>query len=373
MAPMYRTWPIPFLLLSFACGGGDSNSSSSGTSGNGGPGTGTATATGATSSSSTGATATSTSTTSTATTSGTTATTTGGATYDCDNPGPGWLFCEDFEDGDGDFDTWFSLSDFIDGVGLSDRGRVDLSSAQKRSGAWSAIMPASADSGYRGASLDWYACDGEMKTNCPLRSFDELYFRAYVRFQEDHQYVHHFLSIAGSQPDEFWYLGTAGCLPNGELAMGTTVDFTSPEHESFFYQYHPDMNCDTNCGNYADVDAICQECASKGLPTCDQQQQCCWGNNLFPDTPVIFPTGEWFCLELRMKANDVGSTNGEVSYWFNDVLAHEVGGFEFRKVPELALNRVRLQHYITQEDAKGFSNVVWFDDVVVSTERIGCN
>ena len=30
------------------------------------------------------------------------------------------------------------------------------------------------------------------------------------------------------------------------------------------------------------------------------------------------------------------------------------------------------QHYITTEDAQGFSNRVWFDDVVVSTKKIGC-
>lgn len=35
-------------------------------------------------------------------------------------------------------------------------------------------------------------------------------------------------------------------------------------------------------------------------------------------------------------------------------------------------NRTRLQHYITTGDAQGHSNVIWFDDVVVSTERIGC-
>jgi len=31
-----------------------------------------------------------------------------------------------------------------------------------------------------------------------------------------------------------------------------------------------------------------------------------------------------------------------------------------------------LQHYLTTEDAAGHSNRVWFDDMVVSTERIGC-
>jgi len=37
----------------------------------------------------------------------------------------------------------------------------------------------------------------------------------------------------------------------------------------------------------------------------------------------------------------------------------------------LCENRVRLMHYIAAGDADR-SNVIWFDDVVVSTEPIGC-
>ena len=142
-------------------------------------------------------------------------------------------------------------------------------------------------------TLDWRACDGPQEVNCNQRSFDTLYFRAWIRFAPDHRYVHHFLNIGGSQPDDYWYHGTAGCLPSGELAMGTTVDFREDSQESFFYTYHPEMSCDTNCGNYADVAAICAECESKGLPTCDQQQQCCWGNSYAPDPPVAFPVDQW--------------------------------------------------------------------------------
>ena len=97
--------------------------------------------------------------------------------------------------------------------------------------------------------------------------------QAWVRFAEDHHYVHHFLNIGGSQPDDYWYHGTAGCLPDGELNMGTTVDFEENTHKSFFYTYSPDMDCDTRCERYADVDAICAECESKGLPTCTEQKQ----------------------------------------------------------------------------------------------------
>ncbi|MBD3393629.1 MAG: hypothetical protein GF410_16565 [Chitinivibrionales bacterium] len=61
-------------------------------------------------------------------------------------------------------------------------------------------MPAEENAGYQGASLDWRACDGEQQTNCALRSFDQLYFRVWIRFADDHRYVHHFLNVGGSQP-----------------------------------------------------------------------------------------------------------------------------------------------------------------------------
>ncbi len=296
----------------------------------------------------------------------------GGTAHTCADPDPHWVLCEDFEKGNGDFDAFLAASDFIAGVGTDDRGRVRLDSEQVHGGQWSVYMPAEAGSGYQGASLDWRHCDGEQRSNCNMIGHDQLYFRVWVRFASDHRMVHHFLNIGGSKLDDYWYHGTAGCLPNGTLAMGTTVDFKHDTHETFFYTYFPEMSCDTRCERYADVDAICQECEEKGLPTCDEQPQCCWGNEFAPDPPVALPVGRWFCLEMMMKANTPNEHDGEMAYWVDGQLALRVDNMMWRTIPEVQLNRVRLQHYITSGDADGFSNRVWFDDVVVSTERIGC-
>jgi hypothetical protein len=292
--------------------------------------------------------------------------------YTCDSPHPSWILCEDFEAGGGDFEAWRSASEFVDGVGLDDRGRITLSSEEVHSGNFAVYLPADSGSGCQGASLDWRACEGAFETNCRMRSFDTLYFRIWVRFAEDHRYVHHFLNIGGSQPDDFWYHGTAGCLPNGALSMGTTVDFEEETHESFFYTYTPDMSCDTNCGNYADVAAYCADCAEKGLPTCDEQEQCCWGNLYGPTVPHEFDVGRWFCFEMMMRANTPGEHDGQMAYWVDDALVHQEDAMMWRTSPTLALNRIRIQHYITESDAGGHSNRVWFDDAVVSTEPIGC-
>ncbi|MBW1811712.1 MAG: hypothetical protein JRJ87_26220 [Deltaproteobacteria bacterium] len=297
--------------------------------------------------------------------------------FTCANPDPNWLLCEDFEQGNGNFDSWLAGSDFISGVGDDDRERVTLSLEQVHSGSWAIYMPAAASSGYRGGSLDWRACVGEQRSNCDMHSYERLHFRAWIRFAADHRYVHHFLNIGGSQPDDYWYHGTAGCLPNGVTSMGTTVDFSEDTHESHFYSYWPEMSCDTRCERYMDVEQVCQDCEDKGFPTCTEQNQCCWGNHFSADQPVYFPVGEWFCFEMMMQVNDIGQQNGVMAYWLNGELAHRVDENSpipiwWRTSPTLTLNRVRLQHYITTEDAEGFSNRVWFDDVVVSTEYIGC-
>ncbi len=291
----------------------------------------------------------------------------GQSVNDCTDPHPSWLFCEDFEYGNGDYDTWFEHSGFLTAVGGDDRGRIDLSNVHAVSGEWSIYMPASAESGHRGADLVWYACDGEQRTNCPLLGYERLYFRTMIRFAEDHSFMSHFLSVSGL--DRFWAYGSSGCLPNGVSSMGTTVDFDRDTHETFFYTYYLDMGCDTNCGNYMNVSEICAHCDNIGFPTCDEQEQCCWGNRFRPTTPAPLPVGEWFCFEMMMEANTPGEGDGKMAYWINGQLGHNVETMRWRTTDSLQLNRVKLQHYIPSTDR---ANRVWFDDVVVSTKRIGC-
>lgn len=75
---------------------------------------------------------------------------------------------------------------------------------------------------------------------------------------------------------------------------------------------------------------------------------------------------------MMQRANTPGEHDGAMAYWIDSTLGHQVDGKMRRTLPERSLNRVGLQHYVETEDADGHSNQVWFDDVVVSTERIGC-
>ena len=296
---------------------------------------------------------------------------------ECDAPQAEWLACEDFEDGGLGWQAWFAQSPFVECLGCPgdvndpDRIRLTSTAGETFEGSWALHMPAEASAQYQGADLIWRDCAGTKQPGCLLEGHEQLYFRTYVRLAEDHQKVHHFIALAGTQPDRYWDSdGNAGCRPNGYRAAGTTVDFNT-SHELFFYTYYPEMSCDSGgycSGSYAQN--ICDGCATKDMP-CVDGLECCWGNSFSPSSPVLLPRGPWVCLEMMMRLNTPGAADGEMAFWVDDQLAHSVAGMHWRDIAELELNKARLQHYIAVGDATQ-SNRVWFDNFVVSPSRIGC-
>jgi MYXO-CTERM domain-containing protein len=299
------------------------------------------------------------------------------AAGECDRPGPGWIACEDFEAGELGWTSWFDASPFVQCVGCTDtendpaRIRLTNEPGVAHDGDWALHMPGEAAAQYQGGALAVRTCADEKQPGCTLTNHDQLYFRTWVKLAEDHQYVHHFLAIAGSRPDGFWETdGNAGCRPDGERWAGTTVDFNA-SHELFFYTYFPGMTCDAGgycSGEYAQN--ICDGCATKDM-ACDAGLECCWGNLFAPEPAVVLPKDQWVCLELYMKLNTPGMADGEMAFWIDDEPGHSAAGMHWRDTPELGLNKAFLQHYLDVGDTD-VSNRAWFDNVVVSTERIGC-
>lgn len=301
------------------------------------------------------------------------------AVSECDAPRSEWLMCEDFEDGGLGWPAWFAASPFTEcngcrADGSNDPDRIQLTNAPGAafSGDWAVHMPAAAAAGYQGASLTYRSCQGPKRAGCNLVGYETLHFRTRVRLDETHQYVHHFLELGGTRPDRYWDSdGNAGCRPDGLRWAGTTLDFDR-DHALFFYTYFPDMRCDA--GGYCSGDyarRICEGCAAKNMP-CRQRQECCWGNLFKPEPAVFLAPGQWVCLELMLQLNTPGQADGRMAFWIDGLPALEVDGMRWRDVPELQLNKAWLMHYIAAGDADQ-SNPVWFDDMVVSTDYIGCD
>ncbi|MBW2462280.1 MAG: hypothetical protein JRH11_11595 [Deltaproteobacteria bacterium] len=296
----------------------------------------------------------------------------------CDDPAAEWLMCEDFEGADAGWASWFASSDFVECRGCSgdmnnpDRLYLSDDADHVFEGDYAMHMPAAAGANFQGAELVYRHCAGEGRQGCDLINHDQLYLRTRVKLAAEHNYVHHFLSLGGTRPTAYWEgSGNAGCRPNGYRHAGTTVDFNS-DRGLFFYTYHPEMRCDAGgycSGSYATN--ICNGCAGKDM-ACDSGPECCWGNLFRSPEPVPMPRGEWACLEVKMKINTPGSSDGEMAFWLNDTLIHEEGGMNWRDVGELGLNRANMSHYIADGDADR-PNRISFDDFIVSTERIGCD
>ncbi len=194
--------------------------------------------------------------------------------------------------------------------------------------------------------------------------YSRLYYRYYVKY-EGTAYHHTGGMIGGYDPPTSYPQGDAGL--KGIRANGDRLLVVSLETQSNmldFYNNWIDMQGSTYQGLY-------------------------YGRNLIQDLNVPVPN-QWTCVEVMLSLNTPASaSNGELVTWINGtavanfqpgapngywdgagnwrmrVGSPAFGGFRWRDTTSLGINWVKLQNY----DA---TPRVWFDDVVVSTERIGC-
>jgi hypothetical protein len=225
--------------------------------------------------------------------------------------------------------------------------------------------------------------------------YDQLYFRFYMKFNPDHAPIHHYGSgLVGFHPSSRWPQGRAGQRPSGDARWTTQVE-PGDLSSWFFYTYWQGMG---------------------GSPPRGQT----WGNTFeigVPDRPVA--RDRWICLEVMVKMNDIGDSNGEQAYWLDGSLSRDAEGrvtsylgkgfpssgtwiydkfkpyvtergvtwdyqqnrgvpveggrpfpgFQWRNTPELNINAIWLYRYMSQPE-RGTSQV-WWDHLVVARKYIG--
>jgi len=220
---------------------------------------------------------------------------------------------------------------------------------------------------------------------------DAMYARAYVKFAEDHPYVHHFVKIGGWRDAGEFPLGEAGYKHDGTKSFQTGLEPTSqwgrhaPPGAWFLYTYWADMK------SY-------QGPAGKAF----------YGNAFLPKEPQQVPRGKWQCVEFMVKLNSAPERHdGEQAFWIDGKLAGRWApntpfgiwvkdsfviddkgkafeGFRWRTAPDLKINTFWLLYYMQQVfDGHAQFRVrpgitvnpdvtrVWFDDLVIATEYIG--
>jgi hypothetical protein len=219
--------------------------------------------------------------------------------------------------------------------------------------------------------------------------YDRLHYRFYVRFDEDSAPIHHFFHVGGYHPATAWPQGGAGSRPRGNERFTTGIEPFGESWQWDYYSYWMEM---------------------RGSPPRGQ----CWGNTFVHDRSAKVVKGNWQCLELMMKLNDVGESNGEMALWLDGKLISHLGpgfprgkwvfdkfltgqggegarwndqrrsaqslsfppeggpfeGFRWRSEEKLQLNFLWLLCYITRSPS-GHTSQIWFDDIVVAEEYIG--
>lgn len=220
-----------------------------------------------------------------------------------------------------------------------------------------------------------------------LKGHDRLFLRFYMKFNRDHAPIHHYgAGLLGINPPSRWPLGRAGLRPKGDHLFTTQIEPGNLD-SWYFYTYWQDM---------------------RGSPPRGQT----WGNTFQSGQPLRPVAREaWICLELMVKMNDVGDSNGEQAYWIDGRLAGHVGkgvpavgtwkydrfepgstargiewddakgkgvpieggtpfpGFRWRNVPELNINAVWLYRYMSKPETG--TSQVWWDHLVAATSYIG--
>jgi hypothetical protein len=234
------------------------------------------------------------------------------------------------------------------------------------------------------------------------RRVNQIYWRFYARFKGIAPNPHHWVRVAAG--NESWSSsGLANTVPPGD--GGYWFDFDADNADTFnFYVYWYKMRS----GRCNDGTAIAG-CAG------DQGTTYYYGNTFSPPDQPAFTRDRWLCIEMMGKGNTVDSQDGELAFWIDNQPVGEyrtgypVGtwlrdsfhtggctfsactaplpfeGFDFRSNGEVLFKQLFLDAYYerdssarkkTELEQRGLAvsdeQTIYYDDVVVATERIGC-
>jgi hypothetical protein len=218
--------------------------------------------------------------------------------------------------------------------------------------------------------------------------YDELFVRWYAKYQSGVEWHHTGVWVGGYNPATNWPNPQAGSRPNGDDRFSVSLEpvgkGANPRMD--FYNYWMKMHSwmDSPSGSSA-----------------------YYGNTLIHDTSFRVDDNQWMCLEFQITLNPGASSGAgaELAAWKNDqLIAHFTDqaplgywvkdkfcpqtadgtectnyappagttmiplDLQFRNTTALKLNAFWPQNYITS----GGAGSVWYDDMVLATERVGC-
>ena len=97
-----------------------------------------------------------------------------------------------------------------------------------------------------------------------------------------------------------------------------------------------------------------------------------WLADGFGDVEVFSEpeSGQWHCLELHARLNDMGMSNGIVESWVDGDVEAEIPNLDLRGEVEVGFNLLRFSTYFPASGPAPIER--YLDDIVVATSRVGC-
>jgi hypothetical protein len=301
---------------------------------------------------------------------------------------PEWILCEDWETGVIDTDKW------NDG---QTSGINHLVTTEKFAGnyALEMIHEDSTSGGYLNSI--WYHTGYNKYLD---HGFDHVYARWYSKLSDEFDGTGSKLggfSIKRTDMTGFWNGHTgAGIRPDGYTNGGgfriVTGNDVGPNDvgEARFYAYHTEQILDRweNNGQlyykyYGDATAAPDSYQdTPGDTTGAGNYYCSWDTwsefsqvmgektySEYLDDDRHLEKDTWYCIEAELKINSPGENDAEIRYWINDIPKGEWIGLKFREHADMEINLFQL----TGSSGTGHGlQHSYFDNVVVSTQRIGC-
>jgi hypothetical protein len=267
---------------------------------------------------------------------------------ECASPDASWIFCCDFEQGD------LSMWDDYDGNPdetnhlMAEPGPFGLADNQ--------VVRLRVPAGRGGADLVKVLPD----------SYDRLFARWWVEYEPsfDLDAPNHGSGLHAG--DRNW-LGHSDTRPSGDDWFSGWIEHLPTLRQLNVYSYYRGMyqDCvDPNGSCWGDHFPCLVD---EGETFCEKPQHRETVN------PPVMATGRWYCLEMMMDGatpvGDDASADGQLDFWVD---GEEMGPWTdlwLRTTPDLKLGILWLSIFHHEEHSV---EGLYFDNVVVSTERIGC-
>lgn len=270
---------------------------------------------------------------------------------ECANPSAGMVFCEDFESSN-------PKLHFDDYDGNLDTENQVFSTSGPSGDASNKVIRLRVPAGQGGGSDLIKVLGG---------SYDKLYARWYFMYEPGFNFAarNHGGGLAAGDRN---YVGQSGSRPTGANFAGFYFQYQETTSKPYSYSYYRGMYQDCSNPNGG--------CWGDSIP-------CIYDNGTYyctkpQDRPTVtMPTlvaGQWYCYEqmidMGASSSDGAGATGRITQWLDGYMFGDNTNVWLRTVASLKLQNLWLSLY----HHDGTHSIVgeMIDNVVVSTQRIGC-